>query len=101
MKEFNPYVKNISSLKSQYLRDFIESDDYKMRFAGEIMELSYRINRLTECILKIEMGDFKPTCDITILRSQLYAMQHYRYILILRAQIENIMIPEVSFYDDK
>ena len=77
------------------LKDTIEgmtSADYKERFKAEYNQVSIRFNKLLSMIMKYHNGelDFKPNCDIELLKSQIRAMDTYRAILKYRARIEGI-----------
>ena len=75
---------------------FKESDDYKERFKAEYDQVEVRFNKLLslmgEKIMKYCDGelDFKPSCDIELLRAQARAMDAYKTILEYRAKIEGI-----------
>lgn len=74
------------------IEELKHSDDYKERFIAEARELSERCNKLHRMIVKYEANtlDFTPTCTIELLKEQLGCMEHYLYILELRAEYENI-----------
>lgn len=77
------------------LQDTIEgmvSADYKDRFKAEYKQLELRLNKLLSIIMKYRNGelDFKPSCDIDLLRAQSGAMDAYKVILEYRAKIEGI-----------
>lgn len=68
------------------------SEDYKDRFKAEYLQLKMRYNKLHKMIVKYEANklDFKPSCDIELLKKQKAAMGNYLYCLEVRAQIEGI-----------
>lgn len=70
------------------------SEDYKDRFRAEYLQLKMRYNKLHNMIVKYEAGklDFKPSCDIELLKKQKAAMGNYLYCLEVRAQVEGIDI---------
>ena len=68
------------------------SEDYKDRFRAEYLQLKMRYNKLHNMVVKYEANklDFKPSCDIELLKKQKAAMGNYLYCLEVRAQIEGI-----------
>lgn len=68
------------------------SEDYKDRFKAEYLQLKMRYNKLHNMVVKYEANklDFKPSCDIELLKKQKAAMGNYLYCLEVRAQIEGI-----------
>lgn len=77
------------------LKDTIElmnSADYRDRFRAEYFQLKIRKDKLRTMLIKHEAGtlNFEPTCDITILDSQLYYMEEYLKQLEVRAEVEGI-----------
>ena len=68
------------------------SEDYQDRFKAEYLQLKMRYNKLHNMIIKYEAGklNFKPKCDIELLKRQKAAMGQYLYYLEVRAEIENI-----------
>lgn len=70
------------------------SEDYQDRFKAEYLQLKMRYNKLHKIIVKYEAGklNFKPKCDIDLLKKQKAAMGQYLYCLEVRAEIENIDI---------
>ena len=83
------------ALKLLNLSDTVElmnSDDYKERFKAEYYQLKYRYQKLHFMILKYEADklDFKPTCEMELLREQRRAMEKYLHYLELRAVREDI-----------
>lgn len=68
------------------------SKDYKDRFKAEYLQLKMRYNKLHKMVVKYEAGklDFKPSCDIELLKKQKTAMGNYLYCLEVRAQVEGI-----------
>ena len=68
------------------------SENYKDRFKAEYLQLKMRYNKLHNMVVKYEAGklDFKPSCDIELLKKQKTAMGNYLYCLEVRAQVEGI-----------
>lgn len=93
-------VKAISHLDELTLKDTIElmnSEDYKLRFVAEYIQLKIRYNKLHRMIVKYNAGtlEFTPTCDISILDDQAYYMGNYLRMLEIRAEIEKIPLPRI------
>lgn len=72
--------------------NMMTSDDYKERFKAEYHQLLIRGRKLYDMIEKYKAGtlDFKPTCPLHLLESQLDFMAGYMGVLMERAEIENI-----------
>ena len=72
------------------------SEDYQDRFKAEYLQLKMRYNKLHNMIVKYEAGklNFKPKCDIELLKRQKAAMGQYLYYLEVGAEIERIDINE-------
>lgn len=72
------------------------SKDYKDRFKAEYLQLKTRYNKLHNMVIKYEAGklDFKPSCDIELLKKQKAAMGQYLYCLEVRAEVEGIDLDE-------
>ena len=73
------------------LKDTIEdmiSDDYKRRYKAEYKQLVIRISKLTEYISHYNSSD--NIVEQHFKAQQLESMIHYRNILEMRANIENI-----------
>lgn len=68
------------------------SEDYKDRFKAEYLQLKMRYNKLHHMVVKYEANklEFKPSCDIELLKKQKAAMGKYLYCLEVRAQVEGI-----------
>lgn len=80
---------------SKELRDtarLMISPNYKERFYAEYCQLCIRIESLENMLNLWDNGqlDFVPTCPYDLLKAQLHAMYSYRYLLMQRAEIENI-----------
>ena len=80
--------------------ELMSSNDYKERFIAEYAQVELRYKRLERVLKSIEDKTcpkcFEPTCPVDILTSQLKYMNDYRAILIVRASIEEIELPEVE-----
>lgn len=75
------------------LQDTVEmmnSSDYKERFKAEFYQLKLRIDGLEAMLTKLE---FTPSCDITLLKTQIATMVAYENILKMRAKQESIELP--------
>ena len=93
-------VKTIENLDEVTLKDTVplmNSDDYKVRFIAEYMQLKIRYNNLHKMLIKHEAGtlNFTPTCDISILEDQAYDMNNYLKALEVRAEVEKIILPKI------
>lgn len=85
----------ISSLKD--LAPYLESNDYKERLIGEILELYYRTKRLESLLNKTdEERGFSFNCPIHLLETQLESMNGLYNILTIRVTLENIQLPDVE-----
>lgn len=80
--------------------DLMDSESYKERFIAEYAQITIRMIRLRKALDSIKDNTypkcFKPTCDIDVLNTQLNYMSAYRGVLIFRASIEEIELPEVE-----
>lgn len=67
-------------------------EDYKVRVIKEYKELSERVNKLGNMLAKYDNGtlEFTPTCPISLLKAQYFAMRAYLTILEERAEIEDV-----------
>ena len=65
---------------------------YKARFAAEYWQTKIRYDKLHDMITSYDAGtlNFKPTCDMSLLRHQASMMGQYLYDLEVRAKIEDI-----------
>ena len=77
--------------------DLMVSDDYKKRFVAEYAQLKIRYNKLYAVLEKYAADklDFKPTCPIEILYEQLDHMEAYLNILKIRADYEDVELPNI------
>ena len=73
------------------------SDDYKERFVAEYAQLKIRYKKLYAVLEKYAADklDFKPTCPIEILYEQLDHMEAYLNILKIRADYEDVELPNI------
>ena len=73
------------------------SDDYKKRFVAEYVQTKIRYKKLHRMTTKYEAGtlDFEPQCSLELLKEQKMHMGNYIHTLEVRAEIENILLPEV------
>jgi hypothetical protein len=65
---------------------------YKKRMIKEYNQLNKRIKKLEKIIIKAEADtlEFDLITPLHLLREQLEDMKHYRHILLLRAEYEDI-----------
>ena len=91
-------MKKITQLEQTV--ELMSSESYKDRFIAEYTQIEIRTKRLERVLKSIEDKTcpkcFEPTCPVDILTSQLKYMNDYRAILIVRASIEEIELPEVE-----
>ena len=73
------------------------SDDYKKRFVAEYVQTKIRYKKLHRMTTKYEAGtlDFEQQCSLELLKEQKMHMGNYIHTLEVRAEIENILLPEV------
>ena len=81
------------------LKDTIEmmnSSDYKERFKAEYWQLKIRYQKLHNMVIKYEAKtlDFTPTCDLDLLKHQMFLMEQLLYVLEVRAEIEKVNLEE-------
>lgn len=97
-KTLEEMVNDINHYDEITLRDTISlmnSDDYKKRFVAEYMQTKIRYNNLHKMIVKLEAGtlEFEPVTPILVLKNQKSFMGQYLNQLEIRAEIENIQLP--------
>lgn len=76
----------------------INSDNYKERLVGELFEVTFRAEKLSQMLDKYLHGklDFTPACSYDILHEQFIYMKNYISILGQRCRIEQIDIREYA-----
>ena len=76
--------------------ELMNSTDFKDRFRAEYFQLKIRIEKLEAMLEKYKAGTlpFKPKCSYEVLYEQMIFMKHYRIVLEVRAQIENVDLKE-------
>ena len=76
----------------------INSDNYKERMVGELFEVTFRAEKLSQMLDKYLHGklDFTPACSYDILHEQFIYMKNYISILGQRCRIEKIDIREYA-----
>ena len=76
----------------------INSDNYKERLVGELFEVTFRAEKLSQMLDKYLHGklDFTPACSYDILHEQFIYMKNYISILGQRCRIEKIDIREYA-----
>jgi len=84
------YGKELNELKDT-IEDMI-SDDYIRRYKAEYKQLVIRINKLTDYLKHYNKSD--SLIEQHLKAQQLEAMLHYRNILEMRANINNINLTE-------
>lgn len=73
------------------------SDDYKDRFIAEYAQVAIRIKGLSKMLDDLDKGTltFKPKSRPATLALQLFHMEKYADKLMLRAEQEGIVLPNV------
>ena len=76
----------------------INSDNYKERLVGELFEVTFRAEKLSQMLDKYLHAklDFKPACPYDVLHEQFIYMKNYISILGQRCRIEKIDIREYA-----
>lgn len=97
MEEIVSTIENLNEITLKDTVSLMNSDDYKIRFIAEYMQLKIRYNNLHKMLIKHEAGtlNFTPTCDISILENQAYDMNNYLNALEVRAEVEKIILPKI------
>lgn len=97
MEEIISTIENLNEITLKDTVSLMNSDDYKIRFIAEYMQLKIRYNNLHKMLIKHEAGtlNFTPTCDISILENQAYDMNNYLNALEVRAEVEKIILPKI------
>lgn len=97
MEEIVSTIENLNEITLKDTVSLMNSDDYKIRFIAEYMQLKIRYNNLHKMLIKHEAGtlNFTPTCDISILEDQAYDMNNYLNALEVRAEVEKIILPKI------
>lgn len=81
------------------LRDTIElmnSNDYKERFVAEYVQTKIRYDKLHKMLVKYKAGTlpFTPQCSYELLTEQAEFMGRYLQCLEVRAEIEDVKLPD-------
>lgn len=80
------------------VNNHLTSSDYKERMIGEALELGLRIHKLEAMLDKTpEERGFEFTTPRHLLEAQLETMRTYYRILGIRANLENVDLPEVDY----
>lgn len=97
MEEIVSTIENLNEITLKDTVSLMNSDDYKIRFIAEYMQLKIRYNVLRRMLIKLEAGtlEFTPTCDSTVLENQAYYMENYLRALEVRAEVEKIKLPKI------
>lgn len=74
--------------------EWMVDDSYAKRFVAEYCQVKIRYNKLKHIYDNWSDLDFVPTCDKSIYRTQLDAMEKYIEVLETRAKIEEINLPD-------
>ena len=76
----------------------INSDNYKERLVGELFEVTFRAEKLSQMLDKYLHNklDFTPACSYDMLHEQFIYMKNYISILGQRCRIEQIDIREYA-----
>lgn len=79
------------------------SNDYKDRFIAEYMQTKIRYTKLHDMLVKYEAEtlDFQPMSPYRLLSEQKGHMGRYLNCLEVRAEIEGIKLPSLSFSEKK
>lgn len=86
----------ITSIKDILI--YLISDNYKLRFIGETLELGFRIHKLETMLAKTDKErGFEFNCPRYILNIQLENMRALYNVYLLRSKQENIEIPEADY----
>lgn len=81
--------------------DLMLSDDYRDRFAAELLQLHHRHLRLTQFLLKIKSAELglcempEHDCPVSLLQQQSDHMDAYLTTLRIRAAIERVHVPGI------
>ena len=81
---------------SNKIIELLNSENFKDRMKGEYLFVKNKYDKLHDMIVRYEAGtlEFKPTCNLDILKRQASAMANYIYSLEVRAQIEDVDLNE-------
>lgn len=76
----------------------MQSEDYRERFIAEYVQTKARYEKLHRTIVKEDAGTlgFDLKYNVALLREQANYMRHYLYVLEVRAEKENILLPSVE-----
>lgn len=76
----------------------MNSEDYKERFKAEYLQTKIRYDKLHKMLIKYEAKtlNFKPICNIELLKEQIKNMGNYLYCLEVRAEIEGISLDNLE-----
>lgn len=91
----------VAAMRAMELRDtaeMMQSDDYKMRFQAEYLQVYFRLGKLKTMLNKWDHGrlEFEPTCPRSTYDMQVKAMQNYMAVLEARAAIEGIKLHDLD-----
>lgn len=72
--------------------DMMNSSDYKDRLKAEYCQLAIRLNKLTDMLVKMQLGElnFTPKCTRETLENQIMFMEGYKGMLEFRAKLEGV-----------
>lgn len=80
--------------------EIMSSENYKERFVAEYCQIAIRTLRLERVLINVANGTapkcFKLSCPFALLQYQLRIMNEYKALLVNRAMIEDIDLPEVD-----
>lgn len=74
------------------INKLLASDNFKERLAGELLELTIRIQNLEQFLnnYKADKLPFKPATPYELLYEQFVYMKNYHAVLVQRLQIEEV-----------
>ena len=92
------YINNLDEVTLEDTIDLMKSDDYQIRFIAEYIQTKIRYNKLYKTLIKYEAKTLEfeiPEERICSLDNQLYYMNEYLKTLEVRAELENIKLPNI------
>ena len=92
------YINKLDEVTLEDTIDLMKSDDYQIRFIAEYIQTKIRYDRLYKMLIKYEANTLEfeiPEDRICTLDSQLYYMNEYLKTLEVRAELENIKLPNI------
>lgn len=96
--------QSVSKISWLHIAELQQSDEYADRFRAEFWALSKRLTNIDGLLYRWRNGKLNhiPESSYSLMNKQLYAMQDYWHMLILRAEDEDIdLYDDESFDEDK